>query len=70
MMSLKVTLRPNEQMIVNGCSIRNTGRTHELHIESRADLPSPQQATRSLKASPVITSLRIRFNGLEHTGNV
>ena len=38
MMSLKVTLRPNEQMIVNGCSIRNTGRTHELHIESRADV--------------------------------
>jgi flagellar biosynthesis repressor protein FlbT len=37
-MGLKVTLRPNEQIIVNGCSIRNTGRTHGLHIESRADV--------------------------------
>lgn len=37
-MSLKVTLRPNEQIIVNGCAIRNTGRTHALHIESRADV--------------------------------
>lgn len=51
MMSLKVTLRPKEQIIVNGCSIRNTGRTHELHIESRADvirgkdLLPPEEAT-------------------------
>jgi flagellar biosynthesis repressor protein FlbT len=37
-MGLKVTLRPNEQIIVNGCAIRNTGRTHALHIESRADV--------------------------------
>lgn len=37
-MGLKLTLRPNEQIIVNGCAIRNTGRTHALHIESRADV--------------------------------
>lgn len=49
-MGLKVTLRPNEQIIVNGCAIRNTGRTHALHIESRADvirgkdLLGPQEA--------------------------
>ena len=37
-MGLKVTLKPNEKIIVNGCAIRNTGRTHALHIESRADV--------------------------------
>lgn len=37
-MGLKLTLKPHEKLIVNGCALRNTGRTHALHIESRADV--------------------------------
>lgn len=37
-MPLKLTLGPNERVIVNGCAIHNTGRTHALRIEGRADV--------------------------------
>jgi flagellar protein FlbT len=37
-MALKLTLKPNEQVIINGCAIRNDGPTVALRIESRADV--------------------------------
>jgi len=49
-MGLKLTLRPNERVIVNGCIIRNGNRRHILEIENRADvlraddLLEPEQA--------------------------
>ena len=37
-MALKLTLKPNEPVIVNGCVIRNSNRRHVLLIESQADV--------------------------------
>jgi flagellar protein FlbT len=37
-MALKLTIKPNEQVIINGCAIRNEGPTVALRIESRADV--------------------------------
>ncbi|TMV77902.1 flagellum biosynthesis protein FlbT [Thioclava sp. BHET1] len=37
-MGLKLTLKPNEQVVVNGCVIRNSDRRHVLTIENRADV--------------------------------
>lgn len=37
-MGLKITLKPNERMVVNGCVIRNSNRRHVLIIENRADV--------------------------------
>ncbi len=37
-MGLKITLKPNEQIVVNGCIIRNSNRRHALTIENRADV--------------------------------
>jgi flagellar biosynthesis repressor protein FlbT len=37
-MGLRLTIKPNEQVIINGCAIRNVGPTVALHIESRADV--------------------------------
>ncbi|SFP65582.1 flagellar biosynthesis repressor FlbT [Tranquillimonas alkanivorans] len=37
-MALKLTLKPNERIIVNGCAIRNADRRQVLTIESRADV--------------------------------
>lgn len=37
-MALKLTLKPNELVVVNGCAIRNTNRRHVLVIESQADV--------------------------------
>lgn len=37
-MALKLTLKPDERIIVNGCAIRNSGRRHVLTIESQADV--------------------------------
>lgn len=37
-MALKLTLKPDERIIVNGCAIRNSGRRHMLTIESQADV--------------------------------
>ena len=36
-MSLKITLRPNEKVIINGAVIRSAGRS-ELHLENSAAL--------------------------------
>ncbi|MCA0922629.1 flagellar biosynthesis repressor FlbT [Pseudooceanicola nanhaiensis] len=35
---LKLTLKPYERVIVNGCSIRNSGRRHSIVIETHADV--------------------------------
>lgn len=37
-MGLKLTLKPNEKVIVNGCVIRNADRRQTLTIENRADV--------------------------------
>lgn len=37
-MALKLTLKPDERIIVNGCAMRNSGRRHVLTIESQADV--------------------------------
>jgi flagellar biosynthesis repressor protein FlbT len=37
-MALKLTLKPDERIIVNGCAMRNSSRRHVLTIESQADV--------------------------------
>lgn len=37
-MALKLTLKPDERIIVNGCEMRNSSRRHVLTIESHADV--------------------------------
>ncbi|PYE84383.1 flagellar biosynthesis repressor FlbT [Pseudoroseicyclus aestuarii] len=37
-MALKLTLKPNERIIVNGCALRNSGRRHVMIVESQADV--------------------------------
>lgn len=37
-MTLKLTLKPYERFIVNGCPMRNSGRRHTIVIEEMADV--------------------------------
>lgn len=37
-MALKLTLKPDERIIVNGCAMRNSSRRHVLTIETHADV--------------------------------
>ncbi len=37
-MPLKLTLKPGERIVINGCAIRNSDRRQVLTIESRADV--------------------------------
>lgn len=37
-MPLRLTLRPNERIIVNGCILKNGPRRHVLEVENRADV--------------------------------
>ena len=37
-MPLKLTLKPDERIVVNGCMMRNSSRRHVLTIESHADV--------------------------------
>ncbi|MCE8008965.1 flagellar biosynthesis repressor FlbT [Aestuariivita sp.] len=37
-MGLKLTLKPNEKLIINGCVIQNADRRQTLTIENRADV--------------------------------
>lgn len=37
-MSLRLTLKPNEKLIVNGCVIKNADRRQVLIIENQADI--------------------------------
>lgn len=49
-MSLKITLRDGEKMVINGAVVRSVGRT-EIHVENQAsilrsrELMSPEEAT-------------------------
>lgn len=54
-MPLKLTLKPDERIIVNGCAIRNSGRRHTLTIESHADVIRGQDL---LEADGVATPVR------------
>lgn len=37
-MPLRLTLRPHERIIVNGCVLKNGPRRHVLEVENRADV--------------------------------
>ncbi len=37
-MALRLTLKPNERIVVNGCVIRNANRRQTLQIENTADV--------------------------------
>lgn len=37
-MALRLTLKPNERIVVNGCIIRNSDRRQNLVIENKADV--------------------------------
>lgn len=37
-MALRLTLKPNERVIVNGCVLKNGPRRHVLEVENRADV--------------------------------
>ena len=37
-MSLKITLKPNEVFVVNGCVMKNSARRHTMIIENYADI--------------------------------
>lgn len=37
-MSLKITLKPNETIVINGCVIKNSARRHTMMIENFADI--------------------------------
>lgn len=37
-MALRLTLKPNEKIVINGCVIRNADRRQLLTIENRADI--------------------------------
>jgi len=54
-MALKLTLKPDERIIVNGCAMRNSGRRHVLTIESKADVIRGQDL---LDAEAVATPVR------------
>ncbi len=54
-MALKLTLKPDERIIVNGCAMRNSSRRHVLTIESKADVISGQDL---LDAETVATPVR------------
>jgi len=55
MMPLKVTLDANEQIIVNGCAIRNTGRRSALMIESHADVVRGRDLITAAEATTPVT---------------
>ncbi|MCA1776192.1 MAG: flagellar biosynthesis repressor FlbT [Loktanella sp.] len=53
-MPLKLTLKPDERIIVNGCAMRNSGRRHTLTIESHADVIRGQDLLEAdVAATPV-----------------
>lgn len=37
-MSLKITLKPNELLVINGCVVRNSNRRHTMMIENYGDI--------------------------------
>ena len=37
-MSLRLTLKPNERVIINGCVLKNGPRRHLIEVENRADI--------------------------------
>lgn len=66
-MTLKVTLKPNERIVVNGCVIRNSQRRNTLIFESHADivresdlLDEGAQATPVAKAYFLVQTALIR----------
>ena len=37
-MSLKITLKPDETIVINGCIIKNSSRRHTMMVENFADI--------------------------------
>ena len=51
---LKITLRPRERVIVNGCVLRNGDRRQSITVENRADIVRESDLLDSKKqATPV-----------------
>lgn len=54
-MSLRLTLKPGELVIVNGCAIRNVDRRQVLIIESQADVVRGKDLITAEKASTPVS---------------
>jgi flagellar protein FlbT len=57
-MALRISLRPNEKLIVNGCIIRNSSRRQMLIVENQADVIRESEL---LKSDQVATPVRQVF---------
>lgn len=54
-MALKLTLRANEVVVVNGCVIRNSDRRHVLMVENKADVVRGQDLLDERSAATPVT---------------
>ena len=64
-MSLKLTLKPFERIVVNGCMMRNGGRKSSMSIESRADIIRETDLLKpDAVATPVTTAYFLIQNAL------
>lgn len=54
-MPLRLTLKPDERIIVNGCAIRNASRRQTLTIENRADVVRGHDLLKEKDANTPVT---------------
>ncbi len=59
-MPLRLTLKPDERIIVNGCAIRNASRRQTLTIENRADVVRGNDLLKEQEANTPVT--RVYFS--------
>ncbi|WP_163851550.1 flagellar biosynthesis repressor FlbT [Pseudooceanicola aestuarii] len=64
-MSLKLTLKPFEKVVINGCMMRNGGRKTTMSVESRADIIRETDLLKpAAVATPVTTAYFLVQNAL------
>ncbi len=56
-MALKLTLKPYERFVVNGCVMRNSGRRHTIVIEEMADVIRGKDLLDSKAAVTVVSKV-------------
>ena len=56
-MPLRLTLKPDERIIVNGCAIRNASRRQTLTIENRADVVRGHDLLKEEEANTPVTRI-------------
>lgn len=56
-MALRLTLKPNEKIIVNGCVIRNSDRRQVIMIENRADVVRDKDLLKEDEAGSPVKSV-------------